>query len=499
MQLNKAVIFTHIPIPMDEYHNYGAKEASKLINRIKPYIKAHLKCKNIGLVYYYVDTGIRLTLQHLKEKSKTLQFSIEELEFEQNTRNCLKLAVDYAVKELIEESSIPFKRMDAPGFLFIGLPHLLTLIHSLFKINPELIKDLAGPDSRFTYDSPKFIEAVIRLVRGAHAAHNNFPVFRIDEDVEVNEKSIKLLIENAVKAEFDPIRTYSFFSGGYGVKKKFDPVNDYAVRIHWLIDRESQELNKKAETFIRDIGEIGATQTHEYDNSEFMKKFINSNYNGISANRKSQQVISGAGLYMSRKAIATLPPFMKFGTLVTWIDDHLKRRLHETLGHLTEEDLEHINDAIFKQDRHPNGITDKDINWARDVYFERLFCGCIMHSLITTPDSDKGELSILIEEILTKGKTSANSKEIKEKLHKKANETANIILNIWKSADYNNKSIKKWALKMESNMSNCIDKLVKDAFAYIQLVADWNKYVSAIEQLTPIHAYWLFKSVEDVN
>ena len=60
MEATKAVIFTHIPITWDEAETYGNAEA--VLNRINkhvPSFKAYLKCKNIGLVYVYVDLGLR--------------------------------------------------------------------------------------------------------------------------------------------------------------------------------------------------------------------------------------------------------------------------------------------------------------------------------------------------------------------------------------------------------------------------------------------------------
>ncbi len=81
---------------------------------------------------------------------------------------------------------------------------------------------------------------------------------------------------------------------------------------------------------------------------------------------------------MTKNAIEVLPPFMSFQNLTIWVDDHLKRRLHEALGQMSKKNLEHINDALFHQDRHPEGIkkiANQDIDGKKMLndYFDRLF------------------------------------------------------------------------------------------------------------------------------
>ena len=406
MAAPKAIIFTHLPIPKTEKSDVSiAGNAETLKNRITPYLKRYLMCRNIALVYIYVDTGIRLTLQHLAEDSDELRFSIEELDFEQNIRNCLKLSLDMAIRDLIHDSNESFDNSESPKFQFIGLPHLLRLIHSLYRIDKNLIRDLAGQGRTFAYDSPKFIEAVIRLSRGSQQAHSHYPILRIDEDVIINAKSIKKLLEDAGKA-MQSFNAYHFFSGSYGkLDGRFDPINDYAIRLHWLVNRDTHELEDKGRHFLRDLGEFGATQLAANEPmSESMSDFVKKNRNDTISNRNSQQVISGAGLYMSRTAIRTLPPFMNFRSMTVWIDDHLKRRLHEVLGHIAADHLEQNSEAKFVQDRHPHphGITDSDIKWARSDYFHRLLSGCIVHSLVTSPNGEKRELANYVDEILNR-------------------------------------------------------------------------------------------------
>ncbi|GEM_PF-1762622 len=458
MLASKAVIFTHLPVSADENpYVYTAEMTDKLKARVLPYIKAYLLCKNIGLVYVYVDTGVRLTLRHLREQTDTLLFPIGELEFEQSTRNCLKLAVNEAIDKL--SGNPKFNLSLAPKIQFIGLPHLFSLIHSLYSINQDLLRDLAGSEERFTYDSPKFVEAVIRLVRGI-GDHAQYPIFRIDEDVKVNEAAIGLLLEQTKIA--GNVGNTSFFSGGYGGHKSFEPVNDYAVRLHWLVDLKTCDLSTEGRCFIRDLGELGATQVHRTQPlSNSMLKFLKDKRGGNSINRTSQQVISGAGLFMSRSAIRQLPPFMNFRTLITWIDDHLKRRLHEVLGHISPERIEHIQEALFIQDRHERNpgtripiITNKDIKWAKDTYFERLLSGCIMHALITKPNGTMGELAVEVNHVLRTRSIGFDKEELRKKLKDVAYKAATLVLSIWQEADYGNTLLSCWAADMSQQIGS---------------------------------------------
>jgi len=501
----KAVVFTHIAVkPEEAGATERAEGAFRLIDRAKPYFKAYLKCRNVGLVYAYVDVCTRMILKELSalDFEGRINFSMMDLESEVRTRNCLKMASDQALHELLNDPGIEFDQSQAPRFQFVGLPHLLSLFSALFRIDPSLIRDLAGEHRELTYDSPKFVEAVIRLVRGAHAIHGRYPIFRFDEDVEVNEQGITELLSAATLAMHTNLFPYDFFSGRYGrADGTSDPANDYAVRAHWLIHRASGGLSDKGYRFLRDLGELGATQLPtSAQMSDHMQKFVQDRRHGKSSNRKSPQVISGAGLYMSRSAIRVLPPFMNFNNATTWVDDHLKRRLHEAVGHLTESSLEQISAARFLQNRHPApvGVRDEDIEWARTHYFKRVLRGCLIHSLVVRPDGSSGPLSEAITRMLDRGASGLDDEDaLKSVLVAAVRATANDVLSIWKNADYGNSILSEWAVGAESRMDSVCNETVRDVLAYTRLVGHWPRYVNAIEKLTPVQAHWLFRRVEE--
>jgi hypothetical protein len=228
---------------------------------------------------------------------------------------------------------------------------------------------------------------------------------------------------------------------------------------------------------------------------------------GYSANRDSEQVISGAGLYMSLSAILRLPPFMNFENNIIWVDDHLKRRLHEVLGDLAITDLEHVGESLFRQDRYPKpkGIQPDDIKWAKSTYFYRLISGCIMHALIVTRTGDRGELGKFVYNfLLFRQPTSEEGfKKLSVDFMKVAKNTALDLLEIWTTADYGNDILKKWAKNNREdfelgtgNLARWINSTVEDAIHYCKLVENWNAYVVAIQALIPHDAYWLFRSAD---
>ncbi|MBI1925052.1 hypothetical protein HYR99_12490 [Candidatus Poribacteria bacterium] len=97
------------------------------------------------------------------------------------------------------------------------------------------------------------------------------------------------------------------------------------------------------------------------------------------------QAISGAGLIISPKAISQIPPFANVAENIVWIDDMIKRLLHEGMRDIEYNPrniltIRSVRAATFEQDRHPDGISFRDIQWHRNTYLPRLVLGCLMQS-----------------------------------------------------------------------------------------------------------------------
>ncbi len=250
----------------------------------------------------------------------------------------------------------------------IVFEHLVHVLSALERRSGEDIRRLLlGAGKTSTYDSPKIVEAFLRIA----GRHTGSPLFRIDEDVDVSDTSFRMLLD-AFAAIEKPNAIY-VFSGGYGgwdfaADQQRALRNNYAVRTfhlarkqrdEWLVDPE------KCGRFLKSVSELGANQA-----------FASSSSGG---DGEEAQVISGAGLSLSYEAIRRLPPFANVKRLITWIDDHLKRKMHEALEDLGENvKPSRVVGALFRQDR----IEGEPSFEQASEYLRRLSRGCVFDALI---------------------------------------------------------------------------------------------------------------------
>jgi len=263
-------------------------------------------------------------------------------------------------------------------FQFVGLQQLGPLLEQLKVLAKnkgfELQHLLLGGGSQLFYDCPKVPEAFIRIAR----RHKKSPVFRFDADVYVDQNSVQNLLkmyEDLVKEN----KLYFFFSGTYFFHdRRKEPVefylNDYSVRTHFLSKGPNGEDYKSC---------VDAPHLKYELDVELTAKFINGL--PLIGAAPAGQPISGAGLCISPLAIVQLPPFANMSKNIVWIDDSIKRYLHEGLKDLNADDPSVVDSAKFRQDRYPAGIFGKDANWAYENYIPRLIHGCLIHSLMHAP------------------------------------------------------------------------------------------------------------------
>ena len=506
--MSKAVVFTHFSVREETLDD--ANKLADFIKENSEYFKTYLTCQNIGLVYVYVSRGLEKVVKTLRVKGSSFEVNARDIDTEQRIISALRLAIHEAAGQ------IPgYDECKSPQIIFIGLPQLVHLLNTLIRIDKTLVRNLAGR-KKFTYDSPKFVDAVIRLKRG-----NDFPVVRVDADVCVNEDAMDQIIAQWELLNQPQYPHNYFFSGNYAgppvvpsdSMNIHDPVNMHAIRQHWLVDPKAwtnpvgYKLVKGAEQFARDIGELGATQVvgSSINPSRACKKLIKKR-GGLSMNReRSAQAISGAGLVMSVGAIRRLPPFMNAQSMIVWIDDHLKRQLHEAIQDIPANAVERLNNAYLIQNRSPKGIAPKDIEWAKDNYFERLLSGCLMHAMIKNVDGTAGPLANIVKDIIefevtktnfTKGTKREHRKVLRDTAKKRFEE----VLGVWRNADYGETTLKNWADKLTGPLllkekNRICFSVVNVAMDYIKLLFDWPQYLNAIDRLGPKDAFWLFTPV----
>ncbi|MFW9998126.1 MAG: hypothetical protein ACFFD4_39155 [Candidatus Odinarchaeota archaeon] len=365
----KAIAFTHLSI--DE-HSFRTAEKDGLLpefvyKKWGDMLDAYINCKNVGLVYLFLaDAYIYFVSRNIDSYKEKEEFA---------KLKSLEIAIEEALKESISNKH----GCDAQKkFIIVGITQLQPLVEHLKELanslNVNFERLVLGGSGELFYDCPKVIEAIIRIVR----RHTNNPVLRFDQDVVVDCNSIDALIN-----EFENLTSnkqhYFIFSGNYRSHSRANNpqmfwLNDFAVRTHFLSTseegksvndyKESDNQNihfeidtKTAETFISDLSSIGADPYH--------------------------QPISGAGLCISPLAIVQLPPFANVGKNIIWIDDSIKRALHEGIGDIEPTEVREVSHAIFMQDRHGGPkITLKDVRLGYSSYLPRLVSGCLMRSVM---------------------------------------------------------------------------------------------------------------------
>jgi hypothetical protein len=494
----KAVVFTHFG-HLGDIDPQGAPR--EVAARYQSVLESYCRCQHVGIVYAYVDHFLRTLIA----SERTTMSIDEKRRLEQRLHKEERALIEWLEgREEAARKRLGMGKSDGPRFFYVGYDQLIELFDALREVDPKLIDELHGPGGKFTYDSPKFIEAVIRLARGDTAHLAMHPVVRIDEDARANDEAISLLLDRFTEDSGN--RPYYFFSGCYGSSSTTDYLNDFAVRTHWFTpigtrkaDSLPELVSHQIETFLADISRLGARQLIDGTTpcSRALRELPRTT-------RPSPQVISGAGLIMSRKAVDLLPPFMNMGNMTVWVDDYLKRRLHETLGDISPHDIERDAEAKFLQDRHPQGVTPVDMKLAAD-YFPRLLRGCLFLAIIDGPHDSPTPYGRLIRDIVSFN-TAANDERLAlgepdgQAFYAYLLETAKgrlgQVLQSWTSAEFADTELGRWvAVQGQEQADEFCKQVADDAIAYARLAGRWHIFVRAIQRLPYYGTKWLFEPV----
>jgi hypothetical protein len=210
-----------------------------------------------------------------------------------------------------------------------------------------------------------------------------------------------------------------------------------------------------------------------------------SSLQGLGADQE-KQVVSGAGLCLSRSAIRGLPPFANINDLVVWIDDHLKWRLHDDLEHFLKLDRRRCREANFEQNRNPRGVTADDIKWAKEKYFPRLVLGCLMDAVI---HRYSGAVRTLLN-------WRYRPQLPEYELIQAAESRLETILQGWGGADYATYPIGQYARTELPQMGGrFIAQVISDLRLYLDLLEQWPTFVDQIERIDQSASAnaWLFR------
>jgi hypothetical protein len=539
---HKAIVFTHFgglkyTDDFSQNINIIEKQYRTILER---YCQSYEQDGNPGLVYVYVDWAYRKIVEAANSPGaptdgrgaifdrdkKTFFVDGHVLADELKLFDVLQGQEDEIKSEIQTAGGIP-----GPRFEYVGIVKLFNLLNSIVDIDPGLIGYLSGNLGKSTYDTPKFVETVIRLARLAVPGLAADPVVRLDEDVTPSVGFFGELLSHYRSKEI--FEGFSFFSGRYG--DGTDWLNDFAVRTHGFFDPawdsippESPAQTAKYEDavraikiFLSDLVELGAPQFSFADSqpsfSANLERLLTARGHNV-FRRLGPQAISGAGLIISYLCVESLPPLMNFNELHVWVDDHFKRRLHEALGNIRHVRPESIAKAICTQKRfdpdRPIRVTEKDVNWYLNDYLYRVLRGCCLLSLVSNVDGSLTRYSELVRDIVG-GVVREGDPRVSEaalqKLHLDCRDVTDIryddVLQCWQSIEFKEFRVFKWAMDKAVDKtrdltaqpdrvdlrSKICDQVVNDAIDYLRLLLKWHWIVKAIKQLPKAGNYWLYR------
>ncbi len=605
MTLNsKAVLFTHFSSikyeqgiqPSAFFDRKTRQKFYQIIERLFIYNTNHDDV--LGLIYCYVDWGVRryIDLKPDPEKPDNLTNTDVFLSFT-NLLSEDQSIINFLTAILNDVSNDhPECTKAAPPITFIGLRDIVQLFQNIMVVNKKLLDFLYGS---FTYDTPKFVEAVIRIARGGSPYLSHHPVIRLDEDVEISEKAIRILIDEFEKSSK---KNVFFYSGQYGYPEKrarlgvrmvdepermerfpepHDWLNDFPVRTHsffipgteptkvrnlmskvaassntgqpsdngkWHLE-ESEEIAQvlskdesqivfwkriaNVEMFLKGMSVLGASQ---FKIDRISRESLIEDVFGLDVkchfDRLGPQVVSGAGCTMSYSAVRQLPPFFNFKNLVLWVDDDIKRRLHECLGHIHKEDVECLEKAVFLQDRYGGKTSSIHVDKKEQKkYFETLLKGCMFHSIIeerqrvvypeqrkpadnsesclSGDETEISNVSVFCQYVDTIVRTHRGSISEDENLdltqhfEKVCGIRYDEVMRFCCTPEFSGFKIYEWAKECQEpqnineHKKNAISDLVQDVIEYLNLLTEWPIFVTAIEKMDTEGALWVYQEVPE--
>ncbi len=457
--MTKGVVFTACDTPNDIKDLW-----KKVKDEWKEQFALYENCNNVGLVFVFITDGYKGVLSRQKNSWRNL-----------NKERLMRTILEDSIAET-----------GAKKIQIVGVKELIPTMSGLEtaadKDKTSLASLLLAGEQHLYYDSPKLIEAIIRIARGFH--FGNELIFRMDADVKPNDKGFHKLIEYYDTNLKSKGERYYFFSGHYFDSNQQDLINDFAVRTHFFSPAGTKSFIKNDHETVK--------YKQGYDAA---LKWLQS-LNKVGAD-PFDQVISGAGLCISQSAIEVLPPFANMNELIVWIDDHLKRLLHEQLGHLPKpgstsySENQHVcKDATFKQNRYPDGVEADDITNACSKYFPRLVRGCLMDALIPSYYGDY--VTRLVKE---SEKVSLDT--LKKKLQEPANDRLQQIIRYWGDQDYDQFHVSNFTrTELASKGQDYISQVIEDLARYLDLLDEWPRFVSLSKYIPASERdnAWLFRS-----
>ncbi len=273
---------------------------------------------------------------------------------------------------------------------------LVDLLGEMSNVH-ELGAFLLGDRETVKYDSPKIIDAVLRL----RLLGSGVPVFRLDEDVLLppdDKNACYKLLKKAVAAQIKNVKDHgdgrniwsTMLSVGYEDKDDEKDLNCWA-RFSATRPQPALSLEKGAEAVQRatedeSLWELAANTSFVPD---LQQQFFEPEQM-VRWGAPPTAVISGGLLYLSDAVILDVPPFSNFNLGVMYIDDHLRYALHRELTAFAKVTTMGKNGPLHVRDD-DNPVVKYRTGWnafhkyTLGTYLPQLLYGAIMDAWITAP------------------------------------------------------------------------------------------------------------------
>jgi hypothetical protein len=418
------VLYSHYPEGNDFNHHLKEGTPPHKLEGVQ-YLVGHLKGLSglltwpgyEGLLVLFYAPGLADCLDGIGKGDSEIDLvrSCPSLKFARAVETYLQALVKKEYKEL--ESRLRF-------ITALDLHKVFGRVGKNSKIAQSLRSWMVGDVEGIRYDSPKIVEAIVRL----RLLGSDVPVFRVDYDVlfrgdgNWGKKNLEFSSTigsclTAYQKKRDSNRSSFIFSASYDHKallnsdesNKFHPWGRaFATRVFPALLVNEELMNETIEAIKE--GESDADAWDNYAAKSFSQDVARKFFGFDSESFKTSEVkgigkigahpmasvISGAMLYLSDGAILDLPPFSNFQLNVSWIDDHLKYCLHRELRHLSRIklriDASRIRpDTLLTYSKLDDVIVQKagrkipkDLrNYILDEYLPTLLRGTIMDAWIT--------------------------------------------------------------------------------------------------------------------
>ncbi len=399
----KYVLYSHYP-EGDDFKDYESGQKPSKLSGVKKLVRHLTGLRGLltwpgyeGLLVLFYAPGFAKCLEGIAkgENEAALVENYPELKFAREVETYLNRLLEKKHKDLV-----PRLRFITP----LDLQRIFGRMNRKdWKITDQLLSWFVGRGEGVKYDSPKTVEAIVRL----RLLGSSIPVFRIDYDVlfrggeNWKKKNLEFssTIGSCLKAyelKRDSPNIFSFiFSASYDNQVLRTPAaaNSFSAWSRAFATRVFPALPVKKELLERVRSADEKYTWDDYARNSFSRSLARKFYGfdndlkiskiegigQIGANPLSA-VISGAMLYLSDGAILDLPPFSNFRLNVMWIDDHLKYCLHRELRHLSRSKVKADMvktryDPLLSYARLDNVIVQKAGRRVEDDFPARLFNG----------------------------------------------------------------------------------------------------------------------------